>query len=502
MRKVKKSISSGMDIASMFEILHPDMQTKIRRWTDPVNEFYMTIGGKRTTSNNTFAVINPATEEVFAQAPSCTAAQLDLAVEAASQAFAGWREDESSRRQALKNSASAMRAHVEELAELFTREQGRTLKATRGEIEWSAWWIDKVADMEIPHDLLVDDSRKRVEVRRKPRGVVGAITPWNFPMVLAISKIAPSLLLGNTMVLKPSPYTPLTTLRLGELLLDALPPGVLNIVSGSDELGAWMTKHPGINMITFTGSVNTGKKVAQSTAPELKRAVLELGGNDAAIVLPDVDPKEIAKEIFDGAFAACGQICFAIKRLYLHETIFDDMVAELKRLATNIRIGDGMEEDTEMGPINNLPQLERIIELTADARQHGAEIVTGGKRLERPGYFFPPTIVTGINDGIRLVDEEQFGPVLPVMSFTDVDDAIARANGTGFGLGGSIWTNDIDRGIELAARLECGTAWINRHGSFAPDIPFGGAKLSGIGIQNGTFGLDELSQLQVIYLDK
>jgi acyl-CoA reductase-like NAD-dependent aldehyde dehydrogenase len=463
-----------------------------------MEEFYLTIDGKAVTTNKTFGVINPATEEVFAQAPDCSRKQLDLAVDAANRAFRSWRKDETARRQSLKECAIAIRSHSEELAELFTREQGRTFQDTKGEVEGSAWWIDEVANMEIPCNLLEDNESNRVEIRRKPLGVIGAITPWNFPIVLAISKVAPALLVGNTMVLKPSPFTPLTILRIGELLWDVLPPGVLNIISGGDELGAWMTNHSGIRMITFTGSVETGIKVAQTTAPSLRRVVLELGGNDAAIVLPDIDPKQVADKLYNAAFGNCGQICIAIKRLYVHENIFTEMVDELKKIAESVKIGDGMEPDTDMGPINNLPQLERVIELTQDARQHGAEIVTGGERIERSGYFFPPTIVTNISEGIRLVDEEQFGPVLPVMSFANVNEVIERANRTDYGLGGSVWTNDLEQGVELAARLECGTAWVNQHISFLPNIPFGGAKMSGKGLQNGQWGLDEFSQLQVI----
>ncbi len=263
-----------------------------------------------------------------------------------------------------------------------------------------------------------------------------------------------------------------------------------------------MTNHSGIRMITFTGSVETGIKVAQTTASSLRRVVLELGGNDAAIVLPDIDPKQVAGKLYSAAFGNCGQICIAIKRLYVHESIFTEMVDELKKIAESVKLGDGMEADTDMGPINNLPQLERVIELTQDARQHGAEIVTGGERIERSGYFFPPTIVTNISEGIRLVDEEQFGPVLPVMSFANVNEVIERANRTDYGLGGSVWTNDLEQGVELAARLECGTAWVNQHMSFLPNIPFGGAKMSGNGVQNGLSGLDEFCQLQVISIAK
>ena len=464
--------------------------------------FSMTIDGEAVATGETFGVINPATGEVFAYSPECKREHLDLAVEAANRAFASWKLNEAIRRKALKACSAILRANSDELAEIFTLEQGRPFQTTKEEIEGSAWWIDEVADTEIPFDLLEDSGSRRVEVRRKPLGVVGVITPWNYPVFLAMIKLAPALLVGNTMVLKPSPYTPLTTLRIGELLRDVLPAGVLNVVAGGDELGAWMTEHPGINMIAFTGSVATGQKVAQATGIGLKRRVLELGGNDAAIILPDVTPKDIAREIYDEAFGACGQVCIAIKRLYVHESIFDEMVEELRRIVEKTRVGDGMEKETDMGPINNLPQLERVTELVEDARQHGAKIITGGKRMPRPGYFFEPTLVANVSEGMRLVDEEQFGPVLPIMAYSDIDDAIERANRTEYGLGGSIWTNDIELGCQLAARLECGTAWVNQHKRLAPSIPFGGAKMSGDGTQFGQWGFDELCQLQVIHLAK
>ena len=304
-----------------------------------MKKYNLTIDGKAVTTNKTFGVINPATEEVFAQAPDCSRDQLDLAVNAANRAFRSWRKDETARRQILKECAMVIRSHSEELAELFTREQGRMFQDTKGEVEWSAWWIDEVANMEIPCNLLEDNELNRVEIWRKPLGVVGAITPWNFPIILAVSKVAPALLVGNTMVLKPSPFTPLTTLRIGELLCDVLPPGVLNIISGGDELGAWMTNHSGIRMITFTGSIKTGIKVAQTTASSLRRVVLELGGNDAAIVLPDIDPKQVAGDLYNAAFGNCGQICFAIKRLYVHENIFTEMVDELRKLLKALNWG-------------------------------------------------------------------------------------------------------------------------------------------------------------------
>ena len=341
-----------------------------------------------------------------------------------------------------------------------------------------------------------------MSVLRRPVGTVAAITPWNFPLVLASWKIAPAQLAGNTMVLKPSPYTPLSTLKLGELLRDILPPGVLNIVSGGDELGKWMTSHPVPRKISFTGSVATGKHVAASAAPDLKRVTLELGGNDPAIILDDVDPGAIADKLFWGAFQNNGQVCSAIKRVYVPESLYDDVVEALAERARTVKVGDGTAEGTQLGPINNKPQFERVKELVADAVTGGARAVTGGKPMEGSGYFFEPTILADLSDGTRIVDEEQFGPALPVVAYRDLDDAVERANATHFGLSGSVWSADPERGAEVAARLECGTAWVNSHLALAPHQPFGGAKWSGIGVENGPWGYYGFTELQVIYRAK
>lgn len=467
-----------------------------------MSEFTMTIDGKRVEAEKTFGVINPATEEVFAECPDCTQAQLDLAMEAAERAFHSWRkQDIAKRRQVLLDCAEALKPHVEKLAELLTREQGKPFKDALWE-GGSGEWFEHTTGLELPCEVLQDDEQARVEVQRRALGVVGAITPWNFPIAMAVTKIAPALLAGNTVVLKPSPYTPLTTLKLGEILRDVVPPGVLNIVSGGDDVGAWITHHPAVRKITFTGSVATGKKVAQTAAPDLKRVTLELGGNDPAIVLPDVDPKKTAEKLAGKIFENCGQVCIAIKRLYVHEKIYQPLVREFAELAKKIKVGDGLDPATEMGPLNNCAQLERVIELVDDARQAGARIVTGGQRLDCPGYFYPPTIVTDIAEGTRLVDEEQFGPVVPIMPFRDIDEALERANATHFGLAGSIWTNDLERGAELASLLECGSGGVNQHGYFTHFAPFGGIKWSGIGRQNGLWGLEEFTDLQVVHIDR
>jgi acyl-CoA reductase-like NAD-dependent aldehyde dehydrogenase len=462
----------------------------------------MTIGGASAEAEATFGVINPSTGDVFDEAPECTREQLDAAMQAAAGACKSWRRDEASRRALLGACSDAINTHAKELARVLTLEQGKPLDRALGEIAGAARWFSYTAKLEIPVEVVLDNDRVRVEVRRRPHGVVAAITPWNYPVSLAVWKIAPALLAGNTMVLKPSPFTPLATLRLGEILREVLPAGVLNVVSGGDELGAWMTAHPAVRKISFTGSVATGKLVAAAAAPDLKRVTLELGGNDPAIVLDDVDVPRMAKRLFWGAFENCGQVCSAIKRVYVPESLYGPMLAELGEIAQGVKVGDGLEADVQMGPLNNRPQFQRVQELVDDAKRSGANVVTGGHRLGDRGYFYAPTIVGDVRDGTRLVDEEQFGPVLPVVPYADLDDAIDRANATHFGLSGSVWSGDSDRAETVARQLECGTAWVNQHLNVVPHAPFGGAKWSGIGVENGPWGLLGFTETQTINVAK
>jgi acyl-CoA reductase-like NAD-dependent aldehyde dehydrogenase len=464
--------------------------------------FTMTIDGKAVVGQASFDVINPATGKPFAKAPECTREELDTAMNAAAAAFRPWGRDESRRRQALLDCAAAIQKNVAELAPILTQEQGKPLARAGEEIMGAAIWFQYTSTLQIPVEVLQDSPTSRIEVRRRPYGVVGAITPWNFPLLLGVWKIAPALLAGNTIVIKPSPYTPLTTLRLGEILRDVLPAGVLNVVSGGNELGAWISAHPAVRKVSFTGSVATGKKVALSAAPDLKRVTLELGGNDAAILLDDVDPKAVAPKIFWGAFENCGQICSAIKRVYVPEKLRTALVEELAALARSVKVGDGMQPDSQIGPLNNRMQFERVAELVDDARRSGAKIVTGGSKRAGEGYFYEPTIVSELSDGTRLVDEEQFGPALPVIGYRDVDDAVNRANATMYGLSGSVWGKDVERATDVAGRLECGTAWVNQHLAILPNAPFGGAKWSGIGVENGPWGLLGFTELQTVNVAK
>lgn len=465
-------------------------------------EFTMTINGKAVAGSKTVGVINPATGKTFAQVPDCSKAELDQAMDSAQKAFITWSKDINLRRKVLGECSAALMNPPEGLARTLTQEQGKPLDKAGQEVMGTAFWAQYTSTLELPVEVVQDNAQSHIEVRRKPLGVVAAITPWNYPIMLAMWKIAPALLAGNTVVLKPSPFTPITTLMLGEILRDIIPPGVLNVVSGGDELGAMMTSHKVPRKISFTGSVETGKKVAAAAAPDLKRVTLELGGNDAAIVLPDVNPKEVAQKIFWGAFENSGQICSAIKRVYVHEKVYSTVLETLGEIAQGVKVGNGLDAGTQLGPLNNKPQFERVTELVEDAKKHGAKIVTGGKRIGNEGYFYAPTIVSEISDGVRLVDEEQFGPALPVMPYKDVDEAVRRANSTTYGLSGSVWGTDSDQAAEVAKQLECGSAWVNQHLAIAPNLPFGGAKWSGIGVENGPWGLLGFTEIQVVNVAK
>ncbi|MER5785801.1 aldehyde dehydrogenase family protein [Streptomyces mobaraensis] len=467
-----------------------------------MTRYTMTIDGRSAPAAPTFGVINPATGEVFAQAPDCSEEQLDAAFAAAERAQREWRKDEEARRKALHAAGDLLFSRAQELAPVLTAEQGKPIQDALFEIAGTGMWLKHFADLPVPREVIRDDDAARVEVVRRPMGVVAAITPWNFPLVLASWKLAPALLAGNTVVLKPSPYTPLTTLAVGELLREVLPPGVLNVVTGLDPLGAAMTAHSVPRKISFTGSIATGKKVAAAAAADLKRVTLELGGNDPAIVLDDADPAAIAPKLFSRAFQNNGQLCSAIKRVYVPEHLHDDLVEALAATARAAKVGDGTQEGVQLGPINNRPQLERVRGLVADALARGGRAAAGGGPIEGPGYFYRPTVLADVEDGFRIVDEEQFGPVLPVVRYRSVDEAVERANGTHFGLCGSVWGADVDRATEVAGRLECGTAWINTHADLHPGQPFGGFKWSGVGTENGPWGLESFTELQVLHRAK
>ena len=462
--------------------------------------FTQTIAGKGETSPHTFGVINPASESVFAQSPDSSRQQLDRAVAAARRAFRDWsRLSFAERREYLVRLAERVRERGDELAALITREQGKPFPGAKHEIGMTAESFEEMSKIEVRDEVLRDDGKNRISLNYRPIGVVGAITPWNVPVGLASHKIAQGLYTGNTMVLKPSPYTPLATLLLGEISRDVLPPGVFNVVAGGNDLGQWITEHPDIDKITFTGSVATGKRIMASCAPTLKRVTLELGGNDPAIMLDDADLDVVNPKVFGGAFILSGQVCMAIKRLYVPEKMYDRVCDSLAEMARNLRVGEGFEPGVQMGPVQNKMQYDKVVGILEDTkRQSGVRILAGGNTYNRPGYFIAPTIVADIGDDTRLVTEEQFGPVLPVLSYKTVDEAVERANDTRMGLCASVWTSDKKRGEQVASRIEAGTVWINHHVGSHPDIPFGGFKESGLGREHGLMGLHAYMEPQVI----
>ncbi|KUR79960.1 aldehyde dehydrogenase family protein [Novosphingobium sp. Fuku2-ISO-50] len=463
------------------------------------NTYRMLIGGALEAGSARFDVINPATEDVIAQAPDATPGDLDRATAAARAAFPGWAATPIvERKAALSALANAIWANADEFKRLLTLEQGKPHHEAGAEVMGAGYWLQAHTALDLP-ETVNEDSDERISITRHvPLGVVGAIAPWNFPMILAMFKVAPGLLAGNTMVLKPSPFTPLTTLKFGELAKDILPAGVLNVISGGDALGPWMTAHPGFDKISFTGSTATGRRVMSSAAPTLKRVTLELGGNDAAIVLPDVDVEKIAETLFWAAFANNGQICIATKRMYIHKDIYDPLRDAIVAYAKTVKVGDGAEQGTQIGPINNRPQYERVLGLIEDARAKGYTFLLGGEKADVPGYFIPITILDNPPEDSRIVQEEQFGPVLPLIKFDDYDDVIARTNATDYGLGGSVWSNDEDKAWDLAQKIQSGTVWVNETQHLSPLAAFGGVKQSGVGVEGGLEGLLEYTNAQTL----
>jgi acyl-CoA reductase-like NAD-dependent aldehyde dehydrogenase len=456
------------------------------------------LDGKPVEGVGEIQVVNPATENIFASIGRSDQAMADKAIASAKAAQKQWANLPMVDRQAaLLSIADLLHGRAEEIARVLTMEQGKPMAESTAEVAYTEAFIRHFATLDLPVEVIQDDEAKRVELHRKALGVVACIIPWNFPLLIISFKAPLALLAGNGVVLKPSPTTPLTAAIFAEICSQALPAGLLNTVNDENDLGAYLTQHPDIAKISFTGSTETGRRVMESASGTLKRLTLELGGNDPGIVLPDVDVKETAARIFDAAFMNCGQVCLALKRAYVHESIYDEVCDELGALANAVVIGDGLESETQIGPLNNLMQYNKVKSILEKAANAGT-IVAGGQVPDGKGFFIRPTIVRDVCDGDDIVDLEQFGPILPVISYSSVDTVIASANGLEFGLGASVWSKDLDAARAIAARIESGTVWINTHLDFGPNVPFGGAKQSGIGVEFAEEGLKEFTQVQVI----
>jgi acyl-CoA reductase-like NAD-dependent aldehyde dehydrogenase len=467
-----------------------------------MSQYKMLVAGELIEGNTTLDVINPATEEVFATVPRASETDVMTAVTAAKNAQKLWKNVAETERRALVNKiADAIAENAEALAIAVTLEQGKVLDFARMEVQFAEAFCRSLASHEFPVKVLEETETNRVEEHRTPLGVVAAIIPWNFPLLIAAYKLSPALVTGNSIILKPAPTTPVSTLMLGQIIADIVPKGLVSVIVDDNDLGPVLTTHPDVAKISFTGSTPTGKAIMKSAADSMKRLTLELGGNDAAIVLDDVDPKAIAPAIFGSAFINSGQVCIALKRLYVHETVYDDLCDEIAILAKAAVVGNGMEEGVQFGPVQNKAQYEKVLSYIAAGKAQGT-VIAGGEAPNKPGYIIPLTVIKDLHDGCSLVDEEPFGPVLPIVKYKDVDNAIASANSSKMGLGGSVWSSNLERASKVAARLESGTVWINQHCAFGPQIHMAPAKESGIGAEWGKEGVKEFTACKVININK
>jgi acyl-CoA reductase-like NAD-dependent aldehyde dehydrogenase len=466
-------------------------------------ESYQTLLASITGgTGETKTMLDPATGEAIGEAPVHTVEDLDRAVAAAASAQPAWAAlGHEGRSAALFRAADAVERSAEELSRLLSREQGKPLNGLNARFEVGACvaWLRATAATPLEPETVVDDGETRAELHYKPIGVVGAIGPWNWPMMISTWQIAPALRMGNAVVVKPSEYTPLSVLALAKVINEELPEGLLTVISGGRDVGERLAGHPAVGKIMFTGSTATGKAIIKSSADTVKRLTLELGGNDAGIVLPDADPKAIAESLFWGAFINTGQTCAALKRLYVHEDIYDEVCEELTTIAAAAPMGNGLDETSVLGPLQNKQQFDIVNRLVESARDSGARVLLGGNPAQdQPGYFYPTTLVADIDNDNPLVAEEQFGPALPIIRYSTIDQAVAMANGLEVGLGASVWSSDPAAAREVAARIQAGTVWINKHGAVDPRVPFGGAKQSGYGLEFGVEGLKALGIPQII----
>lgn len=467
-----------------------------------MSQYKMLIAGKLVEGGLTLEVINPATEKVFATVPRASKEDVMTAVAEAKSAQRLWKNvAESERRIVVNKIADAIAENAEELAEAITLEQGKVIDFSRMEVQFAEAYCRSLASHEFPVKVLKETETNRVEEHRIPLGIVAAIVPWNFPLLMAVYKLSPALVTGNAIVLKPAPTTPVSALILGQIIANIVPKGLVSIIVDNNDLGPVLTTHPDIAKISFTGSTPTGKAIIKSAADTMKRLTLELGGNDAAIVLDDVDPKVIAPAIFGSAFINSGQVCIALKRLYVHEAVYDELCDEIATLAKSAVVGNGMEKGIQFGPVQNKAQYEKVLSYIAEGKAQGT-VIAGGEAPNQPGYVIPLTVIKDLQDGCSLVDEEPFGPVLPIIKYTDLNEVISSSNNSKMGLGGSVWSSNLDRASQVAARLETGTVWINQHCAFGPEIHMAPTKESGLGIEFGKEGVKEFTASKIININK
>jgi len=473
--------------------------------------FYNVINNTLTTTPTTRHGVDPGTEDSLPPVPVSTQDDVDQAVRAGQQAFLKWRDlSYDSRAVYLNQFADAIEANRSGFETLLGKETGKPLQGVVLELNFAILHLRETAKLRITSDekILEDNPERRAAIRFTPLGVGVGIVPWNFPFLLGLGKLDQAVLSGNAFIWKPSPFSPYTALKLGELAAKIFPPGVVQVLSGDETLGPLLTAHPGISKISFTGSSATGKKVMAACAGTLKRVTLELGGNDAAIICDDVDLSVVAPKIAVFCFLHSGQICMNIKRVYVHAKIYDQFLAQMVAVVKTFRTGAAGDETAFSGPVQNAMQFEKLKGLYAEIEKQGWKTALGGT-LETPdkkekGFFMPLTIIDNPPDDSRIVTEEPFGPIVPVLKWSgeEEDDVIRRANDSNMGLGASVWTADLERGERMAKKLEAGSVWVNSHFEMAPHVPFGGHKWSGIGMDWGVEGLKGWCNTQAFWVRK
>ena len=476
------------------------MNSKLFGGKDKVQTYPIIYGGAVQKTKDKFPVQNPATGETVGYAPKATKSDVNAAVAAAKSAFTTWRKtSEKERQDVCGQIAKKIEDNAEELAVLVTKESGKPIGGfgSRFEVGAAVAWTAVPGQLSLEGRVIKDDETGKTILEHEPIGVCGSITPWNWPLMIAIWHIIPAIRMGNTVVIKPSENTPLSTLRLVELINEVVPPGVMNIVTGDGEIGAMISEHPDVKKMIFTGSIATGKQIMRSSAASLKHLTLELGGNDPGIILPGTDISQLVEPLFWGSFMHSGQTCAALKRLYVHDNDYDRVCQALADFTATVPMGDGLDESVMLGPLQNANQLKIVEDLVNDAKSNGGRILTGGTRPKGKGLFYPITLVADVTDGMRIVDEEQFGPTLPIIRYSDLAQAVEAANGLEYGLSASVWSNDRDKAFEVGRRLEAGTVFVNKHADIAPDTPFGGIKSSGIGVEFGVEGLAAYTNIKV-----
>ncbi|KAH7066611.1 aldehyde dehydrogenase domain-containing protein [Paraphoma chrysanthemicola] len=468
-------------------------------------QFFNIIDGQNRSSTNIHHGINPSTGQELWDVPIASDQDLNDAVVAARRAFPGWRDTPiEERREYMRRLVELYEAHSDDFVELLRHENGKPRKGAVIEVNMIPGLFNHHIGLDIPSDRL-EDEEKIVLTEYTAIGICAAICPWNFPLALMVGKVAPALLTGNAIIVKPSPFTPYTSLKFVELAQTILPTGVLQVVGGNNDLGVSMCLHPDIDKISFTGSIATGKKVMETSAKTLKRVTLELGGNDASIILPDVDIKKVAPEVVLGAFQNSGQVCVATKRIYIHESIYQEFVAEMVAATKALRISSVDDNDKNaLGPVQNPMQFERIKGFVSDSKSKGYKFATGepdAGLAASKGFFVQPTIIDNPPNDSRIIQEEPFGPIVPTQPWSDLEEVIARANDTKTGLGACVW-GPVDQATKIARRLEAGSVFINSYEKLTPQALFGGHKESGIGAEWGRTGLLLFCNPRVLHVYK